>query len=207
MFKPFKVFYSFLLVMAIFVTLLTYILLHPSTKNAAVTFTVNKGEKLNEITAGLEKSGLLQNNLVFRGYLFFRGWSNRVQAGEYDIPAKTNLLMLAEILADGPETPAEKTIIITEGWNNRDIAEYLESLGFGSRRDFLRLVGRTAWQTKYSFFEDKPLGVDIEGYLFPDTYRIYSQSTQQNIVVKMLDNLDTTIIEATEPVPVIAPVV
>lgn len=191
MFKPFKVFYSFLFVALILFSVATYLLLSPvSGQKGTVVFTVNKGQKLTDIAVNLEKAGLLKSYFVFRGYVYLRGWSKRIQSGEYNIPGNSNILMLAEMLTYGPESPAEKTIVIKEGWNNREIGDYLESLGFGSRRDFLREASRTGWQTKYSFFDDKPLNVDIEGYLFPDTYRIYNKSTVQNIIVKMLDNLD-----------------
>ena len=36
-----------------------------------------------------------------------------------------------------------------------------------------------------------PIGVDLEGYLFPDTYRIYNDASADDILEKMLDNFDT----------------
>jgi len=64
----------------------------------------------------------------------------------------------------------EITIRIPEGWTNEDIAQYLAKTGNWSAADFLAAAK------------------GHEGYLFPDTYRVYASSTPDYIVQKMLDN-------------------
>jgi UPF0755 protein len=105
---------------------------------------------------------------------------------------------------------AEKTIKIPEGWTNQDIADYLANSGSWSSHDFLSLVGSaqvdyarpgslisasTASSTadlvqEFPFLADKPKAAGLEGYLFPDTYRVYASSTIPEIVVKILANFD-----------------
>ena len=93
----------------------------------------------------------------------------------------------------------EKTVRILEGWTNKDIAVYLENSGLWSAEEFLRLVGShqadfmpevapdlSFWKSRYDWL---PQDADsLEGYLFPDTYRIYASSTPAELISRMLDN-------------------
>jgi UPF0755 protein len=44
------------------------------------------------------------------------------------------------------------------------------------------------WPAQFDFLKDKPKYVGLEGYLFPDTYRVYADATIKDIVTKMLEN-------------------
>ncbi len=102
------------------------------------------------------------------------------------------------------EARPEKNIQILEAWTNKDIAEYLSGLGVLSKNKFFAVVGRPQidhihhedyspaedWSIKFSFLQDKPKDQSLEGYLFPDTYRIYATSSAKEIVRKMLNNFD-----------------
>jgi uncharacterized YceG family protein len=98
---------------------------------------------------------------------------------------------------------AEKTIKIPEGLTNKDIASYLAKTGPWTSADFLRIVGSAQahisastataspdFVRQYDFLADRPQGASLEGYLFPDTYRVYASSTVADIAAKMLANFD-----------------
>ncbi len=98
----------------------------------------------------------------------------------------------------------EETIQILEGWTSRDIANYFEEHGLYQSDKFLDIAGypqidyrrnktRPAlndFSTEFSFLTDKPKYYSLEGYLFPDTYRIYASSTVTEVIEKMLANFD-----------------
>lgn len=102
------------------------------------------------------------------------------------------------------QPPVEDTIKILEGWTNSDIAKYFESEGKWPSAKFLEVAGLPRvdyrnnkkvpalkdWSTEFSFLSDKPEYYGLEGYLFPDTYRIYASSTVADVIEKMLDNFD-----------------
>lgn len=91
---------------------------------------------------------------------------------------------------------AEKTIKITEGWTDQEIADYLATIGPWTSADFIKAAGITptaatgtsAIASNYDFLSDKPARASLQGYLFPDTYRVYASSTVTDIITKMLDN-------------------
>ena len=83
----------------------------------------------------------------------------------------------------------EKTLRVIEGWRNRDISEALVKSGLGTADDFVK-AQKDYDLSKFSFLADKPKSTDLEGYLYPDTYRVYASSTVSEIITKMLSNFD-----------------
>jgi len=102
------------------------------------------------------------------------------------------------------ELKPEKTIKLIEGWTIRDISQYFELEGMWQSEELLELVGFPLvdyreekeiplpkdFSEQFSFLEDKPKHFSLEGYLFPDTYRIYTDATIEDVVVRMLENFD-----------------
>lgn len=103
-----------------------------------------------------------------------------------------------------PILKAEDTIRILEGWTNRDIGQYFERERNYQSEEFLEIAGfpQTDYRnhkelpalpdfsTEFSFLEDKPKYYGLEGYLFPDTYRVYASSTVTEVIERMLVNFD-----------------
>ncbi|MFA5109059.1 MAG: endolytic transglycosylase MltG [Patescibacteria group bacterium] len=98
----------------------------------------------------------------------------------------------------------EDTIQILEGWTDNDIEQYFVRQNRWPNEEFFRVVGQPQvdyrydknkdwppdFSARFSFLVDKPKYYGLEGYLFPDTYRIYADSTAEEVVEKMLDNFD-----------------
>lgn len=103
-----------------------------------------------------------------------------------------------------PLLKPEDTIRILEGWTSRDIGQYFEENGRWQSEEFLEVAGFPQvdyrdnkklppipdFSLNYSFLADKPEYYGLEGYLFPDTYRVYASSTVTEVIEKMLANFD-----------------
>jgi len=135
-------------------------------------FTIVKGEGSEEISANLEKVGLIRNRFWFNTYIYIRGLSTHLQAGEYDLSSSLNVEQIAYKLAGGSANVQEVTITIPEGFNLRKIDARL---------------------AKHGLIETGELLADsrkLEGYLFPDTYRFDKDATLDEIIGKMMSNFD-----------------
>ncbi len=102
------------------------------------------------------------------------------------------------------EPRPEKTVRLIEGWTSRDMGQYLEGQGVWQSEEFLEIVGFPQvdydeekdmpglkdYSAQFSFLKDKPNNFGLEGYLYPDTYRIFASSTPEELIIKMLTNLD-----------------
>jgi len=156
-------------------------------------FTVNKGETVKQVAAGLEKEGLIKSAFYFK----YRVWRQKqsVKAGEYLIGPKLTTGEIIRILSAGEVVGRERTIRIIEGWNLKEIGAYLEKNSAVTAKSFVALTGAplSGWKfafIKPSFLADAPKTASLEGYLFPDTYKIFKDAAAEEIIFKLLDNFD-----------------
>lgn len=167
-----------------------------------VIFNIEKGQGSKEIAINLGNQGLIKWAPLFRLYVYQRGVSGKLQAGVYQLSPSMNVPQIVEKFVKG-DVISEKITII-EGWNLRDIGWYFEGKGMFQAEELFELVGfplidysKTTdlpkpkdFSQKYDFLKDKPKNLSLEGYLFPDTYKINRGATIEEIVRKMLDNFD-----------------
>lgn len=156
-------------------------------------FVVSKGDSASQIGEKLGQAGFIKSPLAFKYYV----WKNKLslKAGEYILSPKLNIEEIISILAGGQSVNNEKTVKIIEGWNMREIDEYLKKNSLLSDGEFLSLAKSPVSSWKFDF--DKPEFLskvsqqsDLEGYLFPDTYRIFKDADSGDLIQKMLDNFD-----------------
>lgn len=93
----------------------------------------------------------------------------------------------SEVVA--PALREEKVIRVIEGWRNADIAKKIIELNLASQKQFTEAVN-VDYADQFSFLHDKPKGTDLEGFLYPDTYRVFASSTMDEVIIKMLSNFD-----------------
>ena len=180
----------------------------PKDSNSVETtaFLVKKGEGAKEISAHLKEQDLIRHSLLFRFYVLAKGVSGNLKAGEYSLSKAMNVSEVVNKFVSGDVV--KKKITIIEGWNLRDIGWDLENKGIAQAQELFELVGFPAtdysvvadlpkpkdFSKEFNFLKDKPKNLGLEGYLFPDTYYIIEQRTENNeqeledIVCKMLTN-------------------
>lgn len=84
------------------------------------------------------------------------------------------------------EKAAETQVTIVEGWNTTQVAKKFEEAGMFSAQKFLSAVKDFDYGNYPLII--KPKGTNLEGYLFPDTYRFAKDSTPTQVIEKLLDN-------------------
>ena len=81
----------------------------------------------------------------------------------------------------------EYKLTFIEGWTLQDYGVYLEKQGVVDQKDFAKAL--TTYNTKaYQFLTSIPKGFGLEGFLFPDTYRIAKPASTDELLSKMLEN-------------------
>jgi len=157
-----------------------------------VIFSVKKGEGVKVIASNLEKQGLVKNPFLFNAYVYLDGSEAKFIAGDYLLKKNYNIKELVKVFISGKVTN-ERVIKIIEGWTKNEIAEYLEKESVVAEEDFLEAADvvdsrKIIPDKNYNYLADKPAKADLEGFLFPDTYRVFKDSTSAQIIEKMLDN-------------------
>jgi len=164
-----------------------------------INFTVNQGDRVEDISKNLEESGLIKSPFYFDWYASFANIDKKLQAGEYILDKNMSTKDIIRLLAAGNSLSNEKTVKIIEGWRIKQIAEYLEKEQGFNAEEFIKLTNSgegTCFAKEicqFSQLDYIPKGGSLEGYLFPDTYRIFTDATAEEVIAKMLNNFELKI--------------
>lgn len=160
------------------------------TGNVAQDFEIKSGEGVKDIAKNLEDARLVKNDLYFNYYIWRTGSREKLQAGKYELRPTMTVPEIVQVLSMGEVVSNEVKVLFPEGINVKDMAEILNKKGFDGN-DFLRRVkSAEGVKTDYEFLGGKPAGVDLEGFLFPDTYIFWKEASVENIINRMILNFD-----------------
>lgn len=166
-----------------------------------VTFTIQEGEGVKAVSQRLAQEKIVKNRTVFEYAVRTTGKSDAIFAGTYVFTKGQSMRDVMNAVTNVSDVANDITITLIEGWTSQDMATYLEEQGIFSAERFIDAVETTDIQNflpgvTYAFLGDKPPREGLEGYLFPDTYRIKQQPEPADVVRKLLDNFDAKLTNA-----------
>ncbi len=142
-----------------------------SDNTEAHTFTVEQGEGTKTIADRLEKDNLISSSFAFKIH-FYMNRDETIKAGEYRIEAKTKTKDIIYLLKEGDTQDKEVSVLIREGLSVKEINNYLKEKSYLKDDSFLIAAK------------------EYEGYLFPDTYRMFKDFTAEDLIEKMRANFE-----------------
>jgi UPF0755 protein len=157
-----------------------------SNEDALVPFSIELGETAVTVAARLAEQGLIGDAELFRLYIRYHGVDARLEAGDFDLRRNMTMEEIAEALQRA--RMEEVTVTVVPGWRAEEIAEMLERENVMSGDAFLALVRQGTFA--YAILADRPEGSSLEGYLFPETYRLPAQASALDLVERMLKTLE-----------------
>ena len=164
-----------------------------------VLYVIPQGSGVRAIAESLEKAGLIRSPRYFMYVVWRRGHQDAFKAGAYELTPSMSTREIEALLAKGEPVSNEISVTLLEGWTLDDMADHLQSEGFASREEFFAEAGKSAivaqsslpdWAASYPALASRPAGASLEGYLFPDTYRVYADGGAKALVRRMLDNFE-----------------
>lgn len=151
---------------ALYIAYFFYALTPVSSGADKVSIVIDKGQGFREIAEILEDRGLIRSEKAFKTYALLSGAARELKAGDYILSSSQSARAILERLVSGPEQDIAATIV--EGETVKDINEKLAALGI--------LTGKNKIPQKH------------EGYLFPDTYRFFPNSSVDDVLKKFSEN-------------------
>jgi UPF0755 protein len=153
----------------------------------AIEFTVEPNQALSDIATNLKKQDLIRQPMLFRLLVSQQGAAQKLQAGTYQLSKSMTMGQIISALQDAPSTE-EKQFTIIPGMRMEEVADELVKAGIvSSAEDFLAQArDATPFKETHVRLESIPEGQGLEGYLFPDTYRIEATATVSDVIEKML---------------------
>lgn len=171
--------------------LLRYELYTPASHNTAdVHVSIEPGTSLNGMAEILKTQGVIRSPLFFTLYARFSGKSVKLQAGEYEMPLNLKIPQVVERLATGKGSSNDVPVTIPEGYNNTQVMTAVIAAGVDMSPEAFADATSHGYVGDASdwIYDGKPETADLTGYLFPDTYKLYGNSTAQAVVEKMVGN-------------------
>jgi len=162
-----------------------------STDGQRITIEVIAGATDAEIGKLLVQKGLVRSELAFQYAVLQAGRAGDLQAGVYDLSTSLTPSQIVAALRQQPGV--EVTIRIGEGWRLEQIVAYLATTQLTMNIDEFADIARhppADLLAKYDFLTALPAGRTLEGYLYPDTYRVDLNSTPRALIDKLLGTFE-----------------
>lgn len=152
----------------------------------------NADMSLGELADYLHEEGIIRYPAIFRLYVGLKEEEGiTLHKGTFSISPSYNYDKILTCL-DPPPVREEINITFSEGLTIDDIIDIFVENGIGTRAGFVDVIEN--YDFEYWFLEDLETTEErfyrLEGYLYPDTYRFYSDSSEAAALIKMLNNFE-----------------
>ncbi|MFQ5354121.1 MAG: endolytic transglycosylase MltG [Thermodesulfobacteriota bacterium] len=144
------------------------------------TIEVKRGASFGQVAERLSSAGIIASKTRFLFAARTMGAYTKTKAGVYALSANMSPVTIIGMLKRGEVK--QYTITVPEGYTIRDIGGLLESSGLVAGEDFI-----TSAADKGLADELGLPGPTLEGYLFPDTYRLHKGMSAREIISVMAE--------------------
>lgn len=141
------------------------------------------GTSTKSIAKQLADERIIRSPLLFEVVAYFEDASRYLQAGTYELSAAMSLREIVHKLKAGKVV--HRHFVVPEGLTVAQIAQLFEDEGFGSTESFSRAARDSQWRKRYGIE-----GNSLEGYLFPNTYKLVDEISAAKVIKMMLDEFD-----------------
>ena len=201
---------TIIILIAILVGTYFFSLTATSNTSETVEFTVNQGDSKETIAENLKNAKLIRSKYATLVYILLSGNTN-IQAGEYELDRSMSTQDIISILVNGDiigtERPAAR-ITFKEGIT---LEEYMRLLAENTDLEYDTIIAEVndpeylnTLINDYWFLTDDILNSDLyyglEGYLYPETYDFYIDTSLDTAIRKMLDVTDLRLSEVRDQI-------
>ena len=152
--------------------------------------TIEGGSSSDDIGAILLDNNLIKNLTVYKIYLRQNNLGSQLKAGDFEISDNLNLPEVVDLIIQGENIDKTTNFTVPEGLNVTEVGKLLSEKFEFTQEEFLTLTELVdIYRDSYEFLEDREI-VTLEGFLYPNTYNVYVDSTADDIITIMLKGFD-----------------
>jgi len=156
-----------------------------------VTVTIPKDADVGDIASILSDSGVIKYPGIFEWYAEHNDDDGKFNSGTYSIACNLDYEDLLASFKD-PVIKGTSWVTIPEGFTTDEIIDLLVETGIGTKEGYIDAINNYPFD--YWFVEEldksdwKESGriYRLDGYLFPDTYEFYNDSSEKTVINKLL---------------------
>ncbi|MBR4074229.1 MAG: endolytic transglycosylase MltG [Firmicutes bacterium] len=156
--------------------------------SAMMTVEIPSGSTTTRIGTILVEQGIIDSADSFKLQSKMKGMDGKYKAGEYTLSPAMTMTEIMDILVSGNVNTVRFTI--PEGLMVSEVADKLSAEGLINRELFMKEI--ESGEFNYRFLKDAPSGeLRLEGYLYPNTYDVFTTASEHDIIDRLLRQLDT----------------
>ena len=155
--------------------------------------TIPEDATADDVSAILKEKGLIRFPFIYQLYASMRSWGDDYLAGEFVLSDAMSYDELRYALSPRRGVRSQIKVTIPEGYTTDEIISLFVSLGIGTPEGFADVIengGNFGYDFVAEIPEDTGRRYRLDGYLFPDTYFVYADSTETGIITKLLANVN-----------------
>ena len=159
-------------------------------EDKSVTLTIYEADTMDDIIDKLHDNGLIRYKSLFKLYADISDAEEDIKPGIYDLNTRYDYHALVNFMS--PRSSRQViTLTIPEGYTCRQIFSLLEENRICTAVD-IAAYAADGELNDYWFLDGVERGSEtcLEGYLFPDTYEFYKNSTPREALTRMLNNFE-----------------
>lgn len=149
--------------------------------------TVESGDNISAVGEKLKESGIIKHPFVFGIYAKIQGYDTSVQIGGFEFAKGDGYENIFEMLKKSNYRESV-TVVFPEGYTVDQIVKLLVSKGVGTESGFYNAINNDYYP--YDYLPEAGTENRLEGFLYPDTYDVFVDDTEHNIIAKFLARFD-----------------
>lgn len=152
-----------------------------------IRVSIPSGSSPDEIASELASKNIIKNKTAFSIYIRVQGVQNNLQAGSYSLSPSEDVAKIVTHLSSGKTDEFQVTFL--PGATLKQNRSALIKSGYSEAEV------DAAFKKTYDhpLFKDKPVGTDLEGYIYGETYNFLTDTSVEDILRRTFDEYYKTI--------------
>jgi len=152
-----------------------------SSVNQRIRVTIEQGSTPDQIAQTLQDKGVIKSSFAFQLFVKQSGDRDKLQAGTYLLSPTQSAKDVLNWIVEGKVDTFN--VMILPGQTLAEIKQSLIKIGFTAAE----IDAAFAKKYDHPLLASKPDGVNLEGYIYPETYQINSETTVEQLLTRTFD--------------------
>ena len=158
---------------------------------AQIKIEIPSGSSTNSIAEILYKSSLIQDKSVFKYFAKKEGYDVKLKAGVFELSKSMSVKEILNALVNSASFDNTVNLTVIEGLTIEDAAKSIaKQLSLNSDRLYELMKDAGHFENRYKFLTDNREIDDLQGYLLPETYNLYKDMNEEEVINFLLNQFE-----------------
>jgi len=189
--NPWRLISLGLLILLIILGIFTFKIFWGSTTiQTTAEFTIEEGSSARTIWSNMVDLGFSESALPWYLHSWRLQAANNIKSGTYSLSQGERIPNVIKRFVAGDAHTDELSITYPEGFTLQQIAARTAAQKIGTVDAFIQKATPASHVKDFPVISGIPTNHDLEGYLFPDTYRVFIDDQPTDVIKRMLANFN-----------------